>query len=73
MMAQRSVRGTQVVSVTDYGDYEDVSGVFFPFSMATENKADGSRMQITIEHAEANAAVDDGVFSFPATKKGAGQ
>ena len=70
--AQRSVRGTQVVSVTDFGDYEEVAGVFFPFSMATENKADGSRQQITIEHAEANVPLEDSVFSFPATQKGAG-
>ena len=67
------MRGTQVESVTDYGDYEEVSGVFFPFSMSTESKADGSRTQTTIEHAEANVAVDDGLFAFPAAKKGAGQ
>jgi hypothetical protein len=73
IVAQRSVRGTQVESVTDYGDYEEVSGVFFPFSMSTENKADGSRSQTTIEHAEANVPIDDGVFAFPAAKKGAGQ
>jgi hypothetical protein len=71
--AQRSVRGTQVISVTDFGDYEEVAGVFFAFSMATENKADGSRQQITIEHAEANVPLEDSVFAFPATQKGAGR
>jgi hypothetical protein len=73
IVAQRSVRGTQVESVTDYGDYEEVSGVFFPFSLSTENKADGSRSQTTIEHAEANVPIDDSLFAFPAAKKGAGQ
>lgn len=69
-IAQRYVRGTEVESVTDYGDYEEVAGVFFPFSMATESKADGSRSQTTIEHAEANVAIDDSQFAFPAAKAG---
>ena len=72
-VAQRSVRGTQVESITDYGDYEEVAGVFFPFSVATETKADGNRTQTTIEHAEANGTIDDSLFAFPAAKAGAGK
>ncbi|GAA0704063.1 hypothetical protein GCM10009105_00630 [Dokdonella soli] len=71
-VAQRSVRGTQVESVTDYGDYEQVAGVYFPFSIATETKGDG-RSQTTIEHAEANAPIDDSQFAFPAAHAGAGK
>ena len=71
-VAQRSVRGTQVESTTDYGDYEEVNGVYFPFSLATESKADGNRTQTTIEHAQANAPLEDALFAFPAAK-GAGQ
>jgi len=70
MVAQRSVRGTQVESVTDYGDYEQVDGVYFPFSMSTESKPDGNRVQTTIEHAEANVAMDDSLFAFPAGTAG---
>ncbi|HEV7491365.1 MAG TPA: hypothetical protein VGO25_11195 [Rhodanobacteraceae bacterium] len=69
-ITQRNVRGTVVENVTDYGDYEEVAGVFFPFSMATESKADGNRSQTTIEHAEANGAIDDSQFAFPAAKTG---
>src|SRR4051812_17950097 len=73
-VAQRSVRGTQVESVTDYGDYEEVDGVFFAFSTATESKPDGNRSQTTIDHAEANVALDDALFAFPAAKAtGAGK
>ena len=71
-VAKRSVRGTQVESTTDFGDYEEVAGVFFPFSLATENRADGNRTQTTIEHAEANLPLDDALFQFPAAKTGAG-
>ena len=64
------MRGTQVENVTDYGDYEEVAGVFFPFSWSTESKGDGNRSQTTIEHAEANVAIDDSQFAFPAPKAG---
>lgn len=72
-VAQRNVRGTQVESITDYGDYEQVAGVYFPFSISTENKGDGSRTQVTIEHAEANTPLDDALFAFPTAKSGAGK
>jgi len=67
-ITQRNVRGTQVESTTDYGDYEEVAGVFFPFSWSTESKGDGNRSQTTIEHAEANVAIDESLFAFPAPK-----
>lgn len=70
-VAQRSVRGTQVETVNDYGDYEQVDGVYFPFSISTENKADGSRQQTTVEHAEANVELADSLFAFPVSKQGA--
>jgi hypothetical protein len=69
---QRSVRGTLVESVSDYGDYEQVDGVYFPFSVATESRPDGNRQQLTIEHAEANVPMDDALFAFPNTQ-GAGR
>lgn len=72
IVTQRSVRGTLVESVSDYGDYEQVDGVYFPFSVATESKPDGNRQQLTIEHAEANTAMDDALFAFPTTQ-GAGR
>lgn len=70
--SQRTVRGTLVESVTDYGDYENVAGAFFPFSISTINKADGSEQKTSIEHAQANVAMDDALFAFPgAANKGA--
>jgi hypothetical protein len=70
-VAQRTVRGTQVETVTDYGDYEQVAGAWFPFSVATENRSDGSRQQVTIDQAEANVSLDDALFAFPHAAKGA--
>ena len=69
MVAQRYVRGTQSERTTDYGDYEEVNGVYFPFAMTSESKGgDGGKQQTTIEHAEANAPIEDSVFAFPAGK-----
>ena len=68
MVAQRMVRGSESESTTDYGDYELVNGVYFPFSIATQNKG-GGEQQTTIEKAEANIEMDDAQFAFPAAAK----
>lgn len=68
-VSQIEVRGTQTESVTDYGDYEQVAGVYFPFSITTHNKGDGGTMQITIDKGQANIPVEDSLFAFPASAK----
>lgn len=65
VVSQRKVRGTEVEDTTDFGDYERVDGVFFPFSITTQTKGQGGQQQVTIEKAEANVAVDDSLFAFP--------
>jgi len=72
VVSQRSVRGTQVETIADYGDYEQVEGVYFPFSISAESKADGNRSQTTIERVQANVELDDARFAFPA-RAGAGK
>jgi outer membrane lipoprotein-sorting protein len=72
-VAQRSVRGTRVETVSDFGDYEEVNGVYFPFSVASESKPDGNRSQTTIEKAQANVDIDDAMFAFPTAKQGGGR
>lgn len=65
-VSQRKVRGTEVEDTSDFGDYELVDGVYFPFSITTHTKGQGGQQQITIEKAEANVTLDDALFSFPA-------
>lgn len=63
-LSQHLVRGTRIETETDYGAYEQVAGVYFPFSI--ESGAKGSRGQkINITKAEANLEVDDAIFRFP--------
>ncbi len=62
----RKVRGTEVEDTSDYGDYELVDGVYFPFSITSHTKGQGGQQQVTIEKAEVNVALDDALFAFPA-------
>jgi hypothetical protein len=71
---EQTVRGTHVETVNDYGDYEQIDGVYFPFSISSYTKGAGpfGKQQITIEKAVANTPLDDTLFAFPATTTGAG-
>jgi len=64
-VSQRKVRGTEVEDVSDFGDYERVAGVYFPFSIHSFTRGQGGQQQITIEKAEANLAIDDSQYAFP--------
>lgn len=66
VVGHRKIRGTESEDTTDYGDYEQVAGVYFPFSIETYSKDGDGRQQISIEHAEANVPLDDALFAFPA-------
>ncbi|HZP66101.1 MAG TPA: hypothetical protein VFB32_07320 [Rudaea sp.] len=69
IVAERKVRGTERESITDFGDYEEVAGVYFPFSMSSYSKGGGGQQQLTIDKGEANVALDDALFAFPAAAK----
>ena len=67
-VSQMTVRGTLVKSVTDYGDYERVNGVYFPFSSTTgSGGGDGGSQQLTVLKASANVPMDGSLFAFPAS------
>jgi hypothetical protein len=65
---QRIVRGVEVESETDFGNYERVSGVLIPFSRETGPRGAPKSQRIVIEHAEANVPTDVGVFAFPGAR-----
>ena len=59
------VRGSEDISETDLGSYQQVAGVWIPFSVQSGAKGAPRTMHITIDHAEANVPVDDAWFRFP--------
>jgi hypothetical protein len=66
VVTQHKVRGTESETITDFGDYEQVAGVYFPFAISSHNKGDGDGgTEITLEKADANVQIDDGIFAFP--------
>jgi hypothetical protein len=62
---RRIEHGVPIETVIDYGDYEQVAGVYLPFSQESGLKGSGERQKVQFDTAEANIAADDGQFQFP--------
>jgi photosystem II stability/assembly factor-like uncharacterized protein len=59
------VRGTERISEADLGSYEQVDGLWIPFSIDAGAKGRPRSARITIERAEVNVDADDSMFRFP--------
>jgi hypothetical protein len=68
---RRIEHGVPNETVTDYGDYEKVNGVYYPFALESYPKGSSDRHKLQIDKAEANVAVDKSLFAFPASPAGA--
>jgi len=68
ILERRTIRGAEKETETDLGDYEQVSGVYFPFSLASgpKDSADSDKQVITISSAEANTQIAPTLFAMPA-------
>jgi outer membrane lipoprotein-sorting protein len=64
---QRVVRGAVQYRDTLFGDYEEVSGMYFPFALDTGEKGDPNRAKLTVEKVEVNIPLADSLFSPPAS------
>ncbi len=60
------IRGIEQVTVTDLGDYEQVSGVWMAFSSDSGGKGRPPNAHWKVERVEVNVPVDDSIFPFPA-------
>ena len=69
-ISQRVEQGAQIEVETDFGDYEKINGVYFPFSIESGPKGSTDKQKIVIEKGEANIPIDDAIFRFhtPAAK-----
>ena len=70
-VGQRKVRGTLIEDINDFGDYELVAGVYFPFSVDSRTRGDGGETVLTVEKAQANAPLDATLFAYPSTPQSA--
>ncbi len=60
------VRGAEQITDTDYGDYEKVAGVYFPFEIASGPKGSSQQQRVTLTSLAANEPVDPTLFERPA-------
>jgi hypothetical protein len=67
---KQQIRGAEQITENDYGEYEQVQGVWVPMTEASGPKgSDPSQKQQTLyDKAEANVDVDPSTFSFPGSK-----
>jgi len=66
IVTESKVRGVERINETDLGAYEQVAGVWFPFSVESGEKGKPRNFRLTIERAEPNVDADDALFRFPA-------
>jgi hypothetical protein len=67
--SQRVVRGVKRTSVTDYGNYEKVGGVFWPLSIESGVKGQGDPAKFEYQSAVVNPEIATDYFSFPVAAK----
>lgn len=65
----RWVRGAEQVSQSDFGEYENVEGSFWPFQVTSGPKEAPASNVGLVEKLEFNVPVDDAVFAIPEAPK----
>jgi len=66
-VTESRVRGVERVSETDFGEYAQVEGVWFPMSSESGPKGQPKGSRETLRTIEANVAVDESMFPPPAS------
>jgi len=70
---KRMVRGAEQEFETSLGDYKEVAGVYFPYSVENGAKGSSNKSQINFEKIEANVTLDDSRFKQPSVKTEGGK
>jgi photosystem II stability/assembly factor-like uncharacterized protein len=65
-VSETRTRGVEEAFYTDYGDYEQVAGVWMAAAMRGGPKGQPPQWRSKVEKVEVNAPIDDAVFAFPA-------
>lgn len=65
-VTQAHIRGAEYVSEADWGNFESVNGVMFPFSIESGAKGQPKGNAVIVEKIEVNISLDPKLFHFPA-------
>jgi hypothetical protein len=68
---RRIEHGVPIETVTDFGDYEKVAGVYLPFVQESGQKGSSDRQKVQFQTAEANVGPAKDTFQFPAAHSSA--
>ncbi len=68
VVTRQILRGAESLTQTDFGDYEKVNGVYFPFEVATGPKGSRFQERVTFDKITANEPVAMDVFQRPTPK-----
>jgi hypothetical protein len=68
-LKQRTVRGVEQREEADYSDYEKVNGIYVAFAVTSGGVGSTQKDTFTVDKAEANVALEDSWFAFPAGGK----
>jgi len=63
---KRMIRGAEREFEQSLGDYKEVNGVYFPYSLESGVKGSPNKGKVTFEKIVANSDVPDGRFAQPA-------
>ncbi|HUP60291.1 MAG TPA: outer membrane lipoprotein-sorting protein [Thermoanaerobaculia bacterium] len=66
--SKAKVQGQEVESETTFGNYQEVDGLLFPFSIEMKPKGAPTGQSITIEKVELNPTIADDTFKMPVKK-----
>jgi hypothetical protein len=72
-LSRRVEHGVPNETITDYGDYEKINGVYMPLSQESGPKSSSDRQKVQFDTAEVNVAIDEAAFHFPALGSHAGE
>ena len=65
VLTRQVIRGAESLTETDYGDYEKVDGVYFPFEVDSGAKGASDLQRITYTGIKANIPLDPNLFQEP--------
>ncbi len=65
LVNHRIEHGVPNETVTDFGDYEQVQGVYLPFAQESHQKGSSERQKVQYDKADANPDAADAAFRFP--------
>lgn len=68
-VTQRKVRGTLVETETEYGNYEKVDGLYFPFSIESRARRSQNSSRFAVDSVEIDVPVNDTLFAKPGGAK----